>query len=786
MNWRNVFLIFHREVLDQLRDRRTLFMVAVLPLLLYPLLGIGTAQMTTLFSEQPRRVVVLGADQLPPESLIDQDRFSVRWFRQPSEQNTLHVITEPALASKPSEEVPPSARDENEISLAEARHLRDLIRERQGIERVLVDRDESSGADARTSDADRLRELQSQIRSEFTRSGIDVLVLIPPDFRQALEQRRQRLIERTAAMDEPAESKCYLVLDSASDKSQIASRRVLDVMQAWEQAILKQQLEESQLPPALTTPLRLSELDIADRNLVSASIWAKIFPALLVMMTLTGAFHPAVDMCAGEKERGTMETLLISHARRTEIVMGKFLSVLLFSMTTAVLNLVSIGMTAAYMASLAVGGASSRLGGLTFPPVNSLAWAVVVLIPLATLFSALCLSLATFARSSKEGQYYLSPLLMVTLGLTTFCISPGTEMQPFFSVMPVIGPGLLLKGLMQANGPDYQTYLYAVPVLVTSAGYSLLALWWAIEQFRSEEILFGEAEQFSLDRWFRQVLRDRQPVPTFSQAVICFVLMLLVQFASWKAIQSTLLGTTIEDQGMFQIRILMLQQVFLIAGPPLVMGGLLTTSLRQTFSLRWPGMTRLVLAAVLAVSLHPLTLELMALTQWFFPPPPPGVVELMKQLKAMNPGLTLLAMAVTPALCEEIAFRGYLLSGFRRSQRAGLGIFLSSFAFGLIHMIPQQVFNAFLLGLVLGLTCVRTGSLYPGVVFHFVYNSLGVLHDRWGSNVPTNHLWGYFFRGEDQLLRYQPALICLLVPTAALLLYLLTRSGTNSAQEISS
>src|SRR5882757_7730858 len=94
MNWRNVFLIFQREVLDQLRDRRTLFMVAVLPILLYPMLGIGTIQMTVLFTEQPRTVVILGAADLPPQPLVEGRRFVKRWFQSSSDADKLRVITD--------------------------------------------------------------------------------------------------------------------------------------------------------------------------------------------------------------------------------------------------------------------------------------------------------------------------------------------------------------------------------------------------------------------------------------------------------------------------------------------------------------------------------------------------------------------------------------------------------------------------------------------------------------------------------------------------------------------
>src|SRR5688572_29494755 len=97
MNWRNVRLIFLREVRDQLRDRRTLFMIAVLPLLLYPALGVGMIQMTVLFSEQPRTVVILGADRLPPPRLINGERFVATWFDSPAEAARLRVVSEASL-----------------------------------------------------------------------------------------------------------------------------------------------------------------------------------------------------------------------------------------------------------------------------------------------------------------------------------------------------------------------------------------------------------------------------------------------------------------------------------------------------------------------------------------------------------------------------------------------------------------------------------------------------------------------------------------------------------------
>src|SRR5258708_38715892 len=143
-----------------------------------------------------------------------------------------------------------------------------------------------------------------------------------------------------------------------------------------------------------------------------------------------------------------METLLICPATRSEIVLGKFLTVMLFSCTTAVLNVGSMGLTGKQIFGRMPSGALSGAAGVALPPFSALLWIAVLLVPLAALFSALCLALATFARSSKEGQYYLTPLLMVTLGLTMFCLSPSVDLTPQYSVLPIVGIALLLKGLL--------------------------------------------------------------------------------------------------------------------------------------------------------------------------------------------------------------------------------------------------------------------------------------------------------------------------------------------------
>ena len=765
MKWANVKLVFLREVRDQLRDRRTLFMIAVLPLLLYPALGIGMVQMTVMFSEQARTVVLLGEEFLPEDpALLDENGFSPEWFGMgTTESDKIEVITE--------REVQLDSDDPNAVEQQARERLRrsQLLVNAEGIrDRVLKIRalELAEGADGATEKSSQLKQLRSEVSALFSVNDMQALVIIPDGFGSNLRHTEELLAQnKTEELAQFKYARPIIVQNSAADKSMIAYQRVREAMANWENAILHQRLSFANLPPTLHVPVNIAQVDLAEEDQIAANVWSKIFPAMLIIMTVTGAFYPAIDLGAGEKERGTMETLLISPASRAEIVTGKFLTVGSFSIGTALLNLLSMGITGKYMVSIfeSAGSQGNKLANLAFPPINSLVWLFVLMVPLAALFSAICLALATFARSSKEGQYYLTPLLMVTMGLTVFCLSPAVEINPFFSIVPVVNIALLLKGLLLSTTGAGDLLSYALPVLISSSIYSLLALWWAIEMFASENVLFREAERFELGLWLRHVMQERGEVPTFMRAGLCFVLIMFLQFGAMRFMHG---GLQDGDVGLNMMKLLMKQQVLIIAGPALLLGLLLTTNWKRTFKIKMPHPKMLAAGIILPIALHPISIEMGASLQgWFFPPLPDGAKEVMKTMAASNVSLwfTLLAFAVAPAICEEIAFRGYILTGFQSSQKKRVAIALSALLFGIMHLIPQQVFNASLMGLALGLIAVRSQSLIPCMVFHFIYNMLGVLHGRHGTSISTNGIFGYFFRVDSMdgggMLRYQTLLL---------------------------
>jgi sodium transport system permease protein len=682
MRWSNVLVIFRREVRDQVRDRRTLFMIFVLPILLYPILGISIVQLSTAFEQKPRTVLVIGPEYLPEEPpLLDAKGagFDPSLFEVRSDAERLRVVTRPA--------------------------------EGQDIE-------------------------PDQPKWLIQAHAADAVVTVPRDLREQLKQMKRPNLP--------------IIYDLADESSQVTYLRVKEVMSNWKEKVVQARLKQDKLPPSYTEPFEVKAVNVAQPSKMKGSAWSRIFPFLLVMMSLTGAFYPAIDLCAGEKERGTMETLLISPASRAEIVMGKFLTVVLASMMTALLNLISMGLTGVQLASQigsAAGDSAHRVAAVTAiapPSLSAACWMVLLLVPLSVFFSAICLALAVLARSMKEGQYYMTPLYLVCLPLIFLTLAPGIELNLFYSLVPVTGVSLLLRALILGDYAVAKRFF--LPVLVPTIVYGAIALRWAIDQFRREEVLFREAERFDLRSWVRHLLRDKEPTPTGSEALFCFALMIVLEWFFMQSLAGDGHGTITRSIAASQIAFILM--------PPLAMALLLTSSPRRTLRLYWPRPKYLLLAVGLALALNPLVNELRPIVERLFPTPQ-LIKDALNQMMGKIPdlGTAIFLLALVPAVCEEFAFRGFILAGLERGHRMRSAILLSALLFGFLHVLLslfQQLFNATLLGIVLGLLAVRSRSIIPGIVFHFLNNAMGVVMGAWASDPSAHRIASWLYRKPEE------------------------------------
>jgi sodium transport system permease protein len=540
----------------------------------------------------------------------------------------------------------------------------------------------------------------------------------------------------------------------------------------WTDAIGERLLREGNLPAIAAHPFDVKQTDVAAPEQRQAVVWSKILPFVLFIWALTGAFYPAIDLCAGEKERGTLETLLSSPAERSEIVTGKLLTIMLFSVATAVLNIVSMGLCGAFllnqMQSL---GAGPAIG---MPPALAPVWLLVALIPVAALFSALCLALAAFARSNKEGQYYLMPLLLVSMPLMILPMAPGVELTFGNSLIPLTGLVLLLRSLLE--GQYLQALPFVPPVVVVTVLCCVLALRWAIEQFNKENVLFRESERVDLGLWLRHLIRDRQDTPSAAEAVFCGVLILVIEFFIGL---STAPPQSLDDL----VRLVMISQLVVIATPPLLMTVMLTRRPLLTLLLRRPPLAAIPLAMLLAIALHPLVLLFARGLSELYPIRSGGHEGMLDALTDAPYWLAILLFAVVPAFCEELAFRGFILSGLRHLGHRWRAILISALFFGITHQILQQSIITAAVGAVIGYIAVQANSLWPCIAFHATHNALMLVHIDLREQFPV--LEGLVQEADSSgMTLYQPAvLVASAFLTVAAMAYFVRLKPSRSAEE---
>jgi len=674
MNWRNVRLIYGREIRDQLRDRRTLFMIAVLPLLLYPLLGMSVFQLSQFLRKSEPKVVVIGSEQLD------------------------------------SAELPPLFEDGAFVST-----LLDVPADAARLHVEFVNGTNRAEAEARLKAGE-----------------VQVVLRFPPDFSDRLKELRERVESANAALgkdDATANSveipEPQLVYNSGKEKSTVAHVQVTQALDNWKSQIIRDNLAASRVPLNVAKPFDVAPHDVAEERQQQALMWSKILPFVLFIWALTGAFYPAVDLCAGEKERGTLETLLSSPALRTEIVWGKLLTVMTFSAVTALLNLLSLGFTARYIvAQLKMLPTGDMAQGLDLPPLVSSLWLLLALAPMSALFSALCLACAAFARSSKEGQYYLMPLLLVTMPLMMLPMAPGSELNLGNSLIPVTGVVLLLMGLVQGNYAEVARYV--VPVVGVTLICCQLAIRWAVYQFNQESVLFRESERFDVRRWLVHLVRDRKDTPSLAEAFFCVALIYVLQFFTQLAISRRVPA---EPDFRFFALLVFVSQVVCIALPAVLMALLFTEPPLKTLLLdRRPKLGTCAMAVLLAALYHPVGMQIVYGIRTLYPISKEAMTDLDQVGKliasAPYPWLPYLLLAGLPALCEELAFRGFVLSGLRHLGSKWWAIGLTAVFFGIAHGIIQQSLAATVVGVVIGYVAVQAGSLVPCILFHLTYNAL--------------------------------------------------------------
>ncbi len=315
------------------------------------------------------------------------------------------------------------------------------------------------------------------------------------DYKQAVSDKRIRAVvdipegfdASLAAGDAVPTVKIYHYQGEL--KSKMGRDELRNFLTGYREDQVQAALTARNLPASVVEPFKVQSENVAPPEKVGGNAVGGFVPYMIVILCFSGAMYPAMDLTAGEKERGTMETLLCSPVDRINIVMGKFLMVLTASATTVALTVVMMG-ASAFVAPMVFGGGGGAAGGgggmpMLIDPVGLLGVFAMV-VPVAVLFAAVELTVSLFAKSFKEAQSLVSPMMILVIMPTAMGMLPGIELSAKTALIPIMNLSLVCKEMLSGTW----NWGYIALIFGSSAVYASIALWLCVKMFNREDVIF--------------------------------------------------------------------------------------------------------------------------------------------------------------------------------------------------------------------------------------------------------------------------------------------------------
>jgi len=665
-----VWTIFRKDGRELLRDRRALFINLLLPMLLYPVLLLFAVQVAQVTQVQPRQRPQLGLVGAPS---------TLRDRLEQAAQRTL-----PQLDGSPAVHAPLDATR----ALFE---VRDLGADATQLGALAAELDWRSG-DPKPGQAWKARVVASLRDRKLVQA-----VVMPA------------VSARTAPL--------LIVQDSAHGELFDVSGPVDRALARWRRDLVERELTRRGQPLALLDPIAVHTVGAATLAEAVRTHAAPMLPFVVLVLAVAAAMAPAVDLVAGERDRGTLEMLLSLPVRRRDLVIGKLLVVLASAVVAVVLNLLSLALTAGLLAGqLPALGSESPLAGILEVGLPALGLALVVLLPVVALVAAAGVALSGYAQSVKEAQMYLTPLMLVVTFTGLVAVVPHARPSLALDLIPVAGTLLALREALQSPSVPW---LHLTVASLANAAAALVLVGWCAQMFDREAFRYPRLVRAGWGRFAR--FRRGEALPDGPEALLVFAV----------AVAGMTLGGGLLAEAPPWL-LVTLPLVAFVALPALGHAWLGAYPL-PALGVRWPGWAWLGAGVALAPVAVALSLglgwlqahlvDVHALEQAGAP------VE--KAVRALDDAggiaLQLLCLAVLPAVCEELLCRGTLLVGISRSLGRGWGVVLSALLFALLHQSPLRLAPQAMLGVVLAVMTLRSRSIAPAAVAHAGHNALLVV-----------------------------------------------------------
>lgn len=634
-----------KELRETLRDRRTITTLLAMPVLMYPLLGLGFRFLA----------VQQSLDEKPEYRLALSTETEAQWLFEVL-RSVQSIVESPADTQQPDVQI---LMPDNESEF----NLETVVRE--------------SGADL-------------GIRIEFGDSG-----------------------DTRSILGDPAPpTRVTLIQNQGSALSRDAADYVATRLSAANIEIIKEWARRNQ--QSLAVPILQSRIMVEPPEAGSAILG--LLPLVLLLMTVTGGVYPAIDLTAGERERNTLETLMALPVPRFRLLLAKYVAVMTVTLLTGLMNLTAMSVTL-YALQL-----DKRLLGSEGFTVGLLATLFLVLTVFALFYSAVLLLLTSSAKSFKEAQAYLIPLLLLSIAPGLVIVMPGWSLSTTTAAIPLVNMLLLARDLLEGTIQP----LPAIAALISTVLYGVAAMAFAAQVFGNDAVAIGSRGSW---RDLLQRPATHGQAPTTVSALIALAALFPMYFVA-----SGVLSRGGEQAPFDRLTMSATVTALLFVGVPWLFLWHQRVGIRNGLSLKRPGWIPLLAALLLGLSTWPLVFELILLAQsWGIRGIDPSQIENVEEIlagwKSVPTWLIVLTLGVVPGICEECFFRGYLFNGLRDHFKAFGAIVVTAVAFGLFHVVlaggaaPERLLPSTLMGILLGWLRWRTGSLVPSIILHVLHNS---------------------------------------------------------------
>jgi sodium transport system permease protein len=621
MNFKKIFTIYKKEMLDILRDKRTVLSTIVIPIVIYPLLMIG---MSSLMSRQEQKI-----------------------------ENQSAIIY-----------IDNRIKDANSAKITEALTSVENIQIMNEVDDPFALLDEN------------LVKAILTITDSISDSGHQII-------------------------------KVKISYNASDEKATSVFGQINKIIQDVKDDIVGERLKEINVASDILNAVEVMEDNVAPPEQMFGFFIGKILPYLLIMMTISSGAVVASDLVAGEKERGTLETILVSAANRNELVFGKYLTIITVSIVTVFLNLFSMYISIQHMLSQS----GLEIESIELP-IGNFALILVAMLPLVTLFAAVLLSISTFSRNIKEAQSYQMPLMLLGMMAAMISMFPAFELNVGMALIPVINIALLFKDIMMSN---FNLNLFLI-VVGSTLFLDFIAIYFSVSLFNNESILFRTSEEKSLKFWGK----EKKNIFNEQFTTIYFLAMLVIFYyigSSWQ----------VENMEMGLIK----TQLIIIALPVFLILRISKADIKKTLRLQNTDIRNYFVPIIASIPVVIVAAIISQVINLIYPFPESYLENLQKVINMSNFPLwkNILIIAVLPGICEELMFRGFIIRGFEK-RGFWSAIIITSLLFAVFHLDPFRFIPVGVLGIWMGYLLLKTGSIFVPILAHVLNNSLAVLLSR--------------------------------------------------------